>query len=122
MPPHPFNASLCHVIGAGLKNIQRLNKEGRAGDVAIEVDHLLEVAGILNRYCLYYGTPRYDHTAFERYWRVSRLAYKAKVDDASLEGMMGAWSFLAPDYQAFELEEGDPFWAEWRKRHPDLAK
>lgn len=116
MPPHPFNASLCHVIEAGLKNIQQLNTEGRADAVAIEVEHLLEVQDILNRYCLYYGSPRYDDAVFERYWRVSRLAYKAKVDEASLEGMMNAWAFLAPDYHVFDEQEGEPFWDAWRKR------
>ena len=122
MPPHPFNASLCHVIEAGLKNIQRLNKEGRHDDVAVEVEHLLEVQDILTRYCLYYRTEHYDEAAFERYWRVSRLAYKAKVDEASLEGMMNAWAILAPDYLAFEDEESAPFWDEWRKRHRDPTK
>lgn len=121
MPPHPLNASLCHVIEAGLKNIQRLNKAGRHDDVAIEVRHLLEVEDILNRYCLYHGSSRYDDAAFERYWRVSRLAYKAKVDEASLVEMMNAWAFLAPDYHAFKDEEAEPFWEEWRKRHRDRA-
>jgi hypothetical protein len=121
MPPHPFNASLCHVIEAGLKNIRRLNKEGRAADVAIEVEHLIEVESILNRYCLYYGTPRYDDAAFDRYWRENRLAYKAKIDAASLENMMHAWDFLAPDHEAFDEAEGEPFWVEWRKRNAKPA-
>lgn len=116
MPPHPFNASLCHVIEAGLKNIQRLNKEGKGDVVAIEAEHLLEVQNILVSYCLYCGSPRYDDAAFERYWHDSRLTYKSKADEASLESMMIAWAFLAPDYQLFAREEDEPFWEDWRQR------
>jgi hypothetical protein len=122
MPAHPFDASLSHVIAAGLKNIQRLNNEGKAAAVAIEVEHLIEVGGILDRCLLYYGTPRYHEADFERYWKVNRLVYKAKIDEASLEVMMTAWAFLAPDHDTFEREESEPFWDEWRKRHAELTK
>ena len=117
MPVHPFEACLNHVIGAGLKNIQRLNDEGRSQDVRVEVEHLIEVQHILNQAILYGGTERYDEAEFERYFHVNRLAYKAKAN-AVTEDMMHAWDFLAPDKEAFEQQESGPWWEEWRKTHP----
>lgn len=116
MPPHPFNASLCHVIEAGLKNIQRLQMAGKHEDVTVEVKHLLLVEAILSSYCLYNGTPRYDKTLFEQYWLVSRRDYMSTIDLESLVDMMIAWEFLAPDRQAFINEEAEPFWVKWRER------
>jgi hypothetical protein len=123
MPPHPFDASLCHVINAGLKNIKRLNAECKPQAVEIEVEHLLEVENILNWFCLYDADSQYSKMvddAFQKYWKENRLIYKAKIEADSLHEMMNAWGFLAPDYQTFRQEEGDPYWDDWRTRNPHI--
>lgn len=95
MPPHPTDACYCHVIHAGVRNIQRLVAAGNLAGVAVEVEHLGFVADLLDSYLLYHGTPNFNESLHTQYWSEVRQAYKRRADPQSLEDMESPWYFLA---------------------------
>ena len=95
MPPHPTDACYCHVIEAGTRNLRRLAAAGDLAGVAIEAEHLQFVAGLLDAYLVYRGTPNFDESLHRRYWHEVRATYKARAGSESLAEMDSAWYFLA---------------------------
>jgi len=96
MPPHPTDACYCHVVGAGIRNIQRLAASCDLAAVAVEAEHLAFVSGLLDSYLLYriHGSG-FDESLHGRYWHEVRPAYAARAGRESLAEMDTPWYFLA---------------------------
>ena len=95
MPPHPTDACYCHVVAAGVRNIQRLAAAGDLEGLSIEVAHTRFVVELLDSFLLYHGTPRFDESMHRRYWDEVRGTYQAQASSASLAEMEIPWDFLA---------------------------
>lgn len=95
MPPHPVDVCYCHIIGAGVRNIQRLAAASDPAGVAVEADHLAFVSDLLDAYLLYQGTPQFDESLHTRYWQKVRPAYASQLGHESLAEMESPWYFLA---------------------------
>ncbi|HEY1066741.1 MAG TPA: hypothetical protein VGE52_11550, partial [Pirellulales bacterium] len=79
MPPHPVEACYCHVIEAGVQNIQRLAAVGDMAGVAVEADHVAYVARLLDDYLLYRGTRNFDEARHRAYWCEARITYQSQA-------------------------------------------
>ncbi|MBN9524009.1 hypothetical protein J0H58_36780 [bacterium] len=95
MPPHPTDACYASIVAAGARNVQRLAAAGDLAGVAVEAEHLAFVAGLLDAYLLYRGTPRFDESLHGRYWREVRATYKERAGPGALDEMDTHWYFLA---------------------------
>ncbi len=96
MPSHPTDACYCHIVDAGVRNIQRLAAAGDMAAVVVEAEHLAFVAGLLDSYLLHCTHGRgFDESLHGQYWREVRQAYKARACQVSLAEMDTPWYFLA---------------------------
>ncbi len=81
MPPHPTDACYCHIVVAGVRNIQRLTAVGDLAHVEVEAEHLAFVSRLLDNYLLYctHGSG-FDESLHATYWHEIRPAYASRAD------------------------------------------
>ena len=97
MPPHPTEACYCHVVSAGLENIDRLIAEGAASIyLQNELRHIRSVNRTLTDFLLYHPhDARWTGVEHDNYWDQIRPAYVENADADSVENMFVAWECLA---------------------------
>jgi len=109
MPTHPTEACYCHVIEAGLANIERHYRRGATDELANELEHIRAVTEILTAVLLYPPSdPRHDESIHDRYWDWIRPRFIARANSDSVRQHIDAWEFLALATRGTEFRDSLP--------------
>ena len=97
MPPHPIDASYCHLVESGLENLERMEQDSASIDlIRNELWHLRSVNRILTDYLLYHPhDARWTDTEHGDYWDNVRAKYMLASDPVSIDNFYTAWECLA---------------------------
>ena len=114
MPVHPIEACYCHLIEAGLENLDRLNKADSDSDLAQnELWHLHTVNRTLTDFLLYHPhDARWTGSEHDNYWDQTRPKYMLAANPMLIDNYYIAWEFLAHATRGIEFydeikNEGD---------------